>query len=184
MPARRRSRLRLQYVSGTKFEEDIALLMQSNLEQVGFKVTQQPDPWNRVTQLATKLDTSPNMSEVFFGPTYPSPDSMFFTQYHSKAAGTWASLEWVNNPEIDKLIAEARATGDKAKQVEIYKTLQHKLVDMQTDAFLETQTVQHAEDKCLSDYKSVPMQSFDYDFKLYTLDLQLGRGEPVGPKTA
>ncbi len=158
----------LQYVSGTKFEEDIALLMQSNLEQVGFKVTQQPDPWNRVTELATKLDTSPNMSEVFFGPTYPSPDSMFFTQYDSKAAGTWASLEWVNDPQIDDLIEQARATGDTAKQQEIYKSLQHKLVDMQTDAFLETQTVQHAMDKCLSDYKSVPMQSFDYDFKLYT----------------
>lgn len=158
----------LQYVSGTKFEEDIALLMQSNLDQVGFKVAPQPDPWNRVTDLATKLDTSPNMSEVFFGPTYPSPDSMFFTQYDSKAAGTWASLEWVNSPEIDNLIEEARATGDKSKQDEIYKTLQHKLVDMQPDVFLETQTVQHAEDKCLSDFKAIPMQSFDYDFKLYS----------------
>lgn len=157
----------LQYVSGTKFEEDIALLMQSNLQQVGFKVALQPDPWNRVTQLASKLETSPNMSEVFFGPTYPSPDSMFFTQYDSKAAGTWASLEWVNSPEIDGLIDKARATGDKAQQVAIYKELQHKLVDMQSDAFLETQTVQHAEDKCLSDYKAIPMQSFDYDFKLY-----------------
>ncbi len=158
----------LQYVAGTKFEEDIALLMQSNLEQVGFKVTPQPDPWNRVTQLAAKVDTSPNVSEVFFGPTYPSPDSMFFTQYDSKAAGTWASLEWVNSPEIDGLIDKARATGDKAQQVAIYKELQHKLVDMQSDAFLETQTVRHAEDKCLSDYRAIPMQSFDYDFKLYS----------------
>ena len=158
----------LQYVTGTKFEEDIALLMQSNLEQVAFKVTLQPDPWNRVVQLATKLKTSPNMSEVFFGPTYPSPDSMFFTQYDSKAAGTWASLEWVNSPEIDGLIDKARATGDKSQQAAIYKELQHKLVAMQSDAFLETQTVQHAEDKCLSDYRAIPMQSFDYDFKLYS----------------
>jgi peptide/nickel transport system substrate-binding protein len=158
----------LQYVAGAKFEEDIALLMQSNLEQVGFKVTQQPDPWNRVTELAAKVETSPNVSEVFFGPTYPSPDSMFFTQYHSKAAGTWASLEWVNDPEVDKLIDEARGTGDVAKQAEIYKTLQHKLVDMQSDVFLETQTVQHAQDNCMSDYHAIPMQSFDYDMKLYS----------------
>jgi len=157
----------LQYVSGTKFEEDIALLMQSNLEQVGFKVTPQPDPWNRVTELAGKVDTSPNISEVFFGPTYPSPDSMFFTQYDSKAAGTWASLEWVNDPDVDKMISDARATGDVAKQAEIYKALQHKLVDMQSDVFLETQTVQHAQDKCMSDYRAIPMQSFDYDMKLY-----------------
>lgn len=158
----------LQYVSGTKFEEDIALLMQSNLEQLGFKVTAQPDPWNRVTQLATKVETSPNMSEVFFGPTYPSPDSMFFTQYDSKAAGSWASLEWLQDPSVDALIEKARATGDTAKQAQIYKQLQHKIVELQPDVFLETQTVQHAMDKCLTGYKAVPMQSFDYDFKLYS----------------
>ena len=40
----------LGYVAGTKFEEEISLLMQSNLEQIGFKVTQQSDPWNRITE--------------------------------------------------------------------------------------------------------------------------------------
>ncbi len=39
---------------------------------------------------------------------------------------------------------------------------------MQSDAFLETQTVQHAQDKCMSDYRAIPMQSFDYDMKLYS----------------
>jgi len=158
----------IQYVSGTKFEEDIALLMQSNLEQIGFKVTAQPDPWNRVTDLATKLETSPAMSEIFFEATYPSPDSMFFTQYDSKAAGTWASLEWLQNPDIDALIEKARGTGDPKEQATIYKDLQHKLVDLQPDAFLETQVIQHAMDKCLTGFQYIPMQSFSYDFKLYS----------------
>ena len=158
----------LQYVAGAKFEEDIALLMQSNLEPLGFKVTMQPDPWNRVTDLATKLETSPNMSEIFFEATYPSPDSMFFTQYDSKAAGTWASLEWLQNPEVDAMIEKARGTGDVAEQATIYKELQHKLVDMQPDAFLETQVIQHAMDKCLTGFQYIPMQSFSYDFKLYS----------------
>lgn len=160
--------LTLQYVSGTKFEEDIALLMQSNLQQLGFKVTAQPDPWNRITDLATKLSTSPNMSEIFFEATYPSPDSMFFTQYDSKAAGTWASLEWLQNPDIDALIDKERATGDVKEQNAIFKELQHKLVDLQPDAFLETQVIQHAMDKCLAGFKYIPMQSFSYDFKLYS----------------
>jgi peptide/nickel transport system substrate-binding protein len=160
--------LTLQYVSGTKFEEDVALLMQSNLQQLGFKVTAQPDPWNRITDLATKLSTSPNMSEIFFEATYPSPDSMFFTQYDSKAAGTWASLEWLQNPDIDALIDKERATGDVKQQNEIFKELQHKIVDLQPDAFLETQVIQHAMDKCLTGFKYIPMQSFSYDFKLYS----------------
>ena len=39
--------LTLTYVSGTKFEEELALLMQANLEQIGFKVTLGGEPWNR-----------------------------------------------------------------------------------------------------------------------------------------
>ena len=87
--------LSLTYVSAAKFEEELALLMQSNLQQIGFKVNLSGEPWNRVTEIASKVDTTPNVTEVFFGPTYPSPDSMFYTQYDFKAAGTWASMEWV-----------------------------------------------------------------------------------------
>ena len=158
----------LGYVAGTKFEEEISLLMQSNLEQIGFKVTQQSDPWNRITEVAGKVETTPAVNQIFFGPTYPSPDSMFFTQYHSKAAGTWSSMEWLQDPAIDALIDAARATGDTAKQAEIYRDLQHKLVEIQPDVFLLTQTVQHAMDKCLTGFNAVPMQSFDYDFTRYS----------------
>ncbi len=158
----------LGYVAGTKFEEEISLLLQANLEQLGFVVTQQADPWNRITEIAGNVETTPNANQIFFGPTYPSPDSMFFTQYHSSAAGTWASMEWLQDPEIDALIDAARATGDTAEQATIYKELQHKLVDMQADVFLLTQTVQHAMDKCLTGFKAVPMQSFDYDFTRYS----------------
>ncbi len=158
----------LGYVAGTKFEEEISLLMQANLEQLGFVITQQADPWNRITELTTKVETTPAVNQIFFGPTYPSPDSMFFTQYHSKAAGTWSSAEWLQNPEIDAMIDEARGTGDAAKQAEIYKNLQRKLVELQPDVFLLTQTVQHAMDKCLTGFAAVPMQSFDYDFVRYS----------------
>jgi ABC-type transport system substrate-binding protein len=61
---------------------------------------------------------TPNLNQIFFGPTYPSPDSMFFTQFHSDAAGTWASMEWLQDPEVDALIDAARATGDVAEQAE------------------------------------------------------------------
>jgi peptide/nickel transport system substrate-binding protein len=159
--------LSFTYVAGTKFEEELALLMQSNLQAIGFKVTLQAEPWNRVTEIASKVETTPNVTEVFFGPTYPSPDSMFYTQYHSKSAGTWASMEWLQNPEVDKLIDAARATGDPVEQVKLYKAVQQKLIDAQSDVFIETQIVQHAMDKCLDGYVPVPMQSFDYNFHKY-----------------
>ena len=159
--------LTLAYVSGTKFEEELALLMQSNLQTIGFKVALRSEPWNRVTEIASKVTTTPNVTEVFFGPTYPSPDSMFYSQYDTKSAGTWMSMEWLQNPEIDKLIEGARATSDAGEQTKLYKDIQQKLIDMQSDVFVETQVVQHAMDKCLDGYVPVPMQSFDYNFHKY-----------------
>ena len=90
--------LTLGYVAGTLFEEEISLMMQANLESLGFVIVQQPDPWNRITEIASSVDSTPNVNQIFFGPTYPSPDSMFFTQYHSDASGTWASMEWLQDP--------------------------------------------------------------------------------------
>lgn len=160
--------LTLGYVSSALFEEEISLLLQANLESLGFVITQQPDPWNRVTEIATAVETTPNVNQIFFGPTYPSPDSMFFTQYHSDAAGTWASMEWLQDPEIDALIDAARATGDVAEQAEIYKDIQRRLAEQMVSVPLLAQTVQHAMDTCLQGFEAVPMQSFDYDFTRYS----------------
>jgi len=160
--------LTLGYVAGTMFEEEISLMMQANLEALGFVITQQPDPWNRVTEIAAQIETTPNLNQIFYGPTYPSPDSMFFTQYHSDAAGTWASMEWLQDPEIDAMIDAARSTGDVAEQAVIYKDIQRNLAEQMVSVPLLAQTVQHAMDNCLTGFNAVPMQSFDYDFARYS----------------
>ncbi|WP_136656602.1 ABC transporter substrate-binding protein [Nitratireductor sp. XY-223] len=155
------------YVAKTAFEEEIGLLFKSALESIGFEVDLQPEPWNRITELATTIETSPNATQVFYGPTYPSPDSVFYVQYHSNAKGTWASMEWVLSDEIDALIDESRSTTDPAKQNELYKAIQQKLYDMQSDVFLLTQKRRAAANKCLHGYAWVPMQSWDTDFSRY-----------------
>ena len=89
------------------------------------------------------------MTQIFNGPTYPSPDSMFYVQYHSKGAGTWSSMSWAQTPEIDALIDKARGETDVAKQNAIYKELQHKLVDDQSDVYLLASYERQAMNKCL-----------------------------------
>jgi len=154
----------IMFVAGLAFEEEIALLMKSNLDQIGFDTILKAEPWNRMTELAAKPETTPAINEVFYGATYPSPDSYFFTQYHSRAKGTWASMEWVLDDEIDQMIDEARETGDIAAQNEIYKKIQRKLVDQQSDVFLLTQTSQQAFSSCMDGFTWVPMQSFEFNF--------------------
>ena len=43
----------------------------------------------RAPRLADRL--ADLLDNPHYGPTYPSPNSMFFTQYHSDASGPWAS---------------------------------------------------------------------------------------------
>lgn len=154
----------IMFVAGLAFEEEIALLMKSNLDQIGFDTILKPEPWNRMTELASKPETTPAINEVFFGATYPSPDSFFFTQYHSRAKGTWASMEWVLDDEIDAWIDEARGTGSVDAQNAIYKKIQQKLTDNQSDVYVLTQRGQQAFSNCLEGFTWMPMQSFEFNF--------------------
>lgn len=152
------------YVANTAFEEEIGLLFKSTLESIGFAVDLQPEPWNRLTELATGIETTPHTSQVFYGPTYPSPDSVFFVQYHSRAAGTWSSMSWVEDPQIDAMIDKSRDTVDDDARNAIYKDIQARVHDTVAEIPLLTQLKRMAAHSCLQGYAEVPMQSWDYDF--------------------
>lgn len=156
------------YVANTAFQEEIALLLTSNLEQIGFSVTIQPEPWNRVTELATSIETTPHFSQVFYGPTYPSPDSVFYVQYHSDAAGNWASMDWVLDEEVDAMINASRLETDPDARNEIYKDISTKLTEDQRSVWLLAQQQRHAVHVCLEGFDWVPMQSVEFDFSRYS----------------
>ncbi len=156
--------IKIMYVAGLAFEEEIGLLMKSVMDTIGFNTILKPEPWNRMTELAGDVESTPAINQVFYGATYPSPDTCFFTQYHSRAAGTWASMEWVQDPEVDAMIDAARATSDVEEQNAIYRDLQRKLVEDQVGVFLLTQRSQQAFHNCLQGFTWVPMQSFEFNF--------------------
>lgn len=158
------------YVTGLAFEEDVALLMQANLKQIGIELDIKPEPWNRITDLAGKVETTPATTQVFYGPTYPSPDSVFYVQYHSRSKGTWASMEWLLDPEVDAMIDKSRETFDTAAQNGLYKQIQQKVVDAQADVFLTVEAQRYAASKCLHGYRYIPMQSWDLDFSRFWWD--------------
>jgi peptide/nickel transport system substrate-binding protein len=128
--------LTFSYVTTVNFEAQIALLFNSIMSEIGFKVTINPQQWNRITELATRVADTPNVTEVFYDVLYPSPDSMFFQQYDSKANGSWASMEWLDDPRIDALITQSRLTVDSGKRNDLYKQIQARVVALQPDVFL------------------------------------------------
>jgi len=158
--------LTFSYVSSTPFEEQIGLLFNSVASQLGFKVTLNPQPWNRITDLATKVNQTPNVTEVFYSVIYPSPDSMFFVQYDSASNGTWASMEWLRDPTVDALITKSRATIDTAQRNAIYKKIQERVVALQADVFMLSDLWRQAIRPTITGFQYVPAGQYQfYDLK-------------------
>ncbi|RWX76964.1 ABC transporter substrate-binding protein [Neorhizobium lilium] len=158
------------YVASLAFEAEVALMLQANLEQIGITLDIKPEPWNRIVELSAKPETTPASTQVNVSPSYPSPDSMFYNQYHSKAAGTWWSMEWLQNPEVDALIDKARSETDVAKQNATYKELQAKIADLQPDVWAVAPNRRYGANKCLQGYSFIPMQSWDLNFSNFYWD--------------
>ncbi|GES49009.1 peptide ABC transporter substrate-binding protein [Rhizobium sp. NBRC 114257] len=158
------------YVASLAFESEVALLMQANLEQIGITLDIKPEPWNRIVELSSKPETTPASTQVNISPNYPSPDAIFYNQYHSKASGTWMSMEWLQNPEVDALIDKARSTTDIKEQNATYKELQVKLAELQPDVWAVSPNRRYAANKCLQGYEFIPMQSWDLNFSNFHWD--------------
>jgi len=73
-------------------------------------------------------------------------------------------MEWVLDDEIDAWIDEARGTGDIVAQNAIYKKIQSKLANTQSDVYVLTQISQQAFSNCLEGFAWVPMMSFEFNF--------------------
>jgi peptide/nickel transport system substrate-binding protein len=154
------------YVSGATFEAQIGLLFNSIMSQLGFKVSINPQPWNRITELATKVNQTPNVTEVFYDVTYPSPDAMFFQQFDSKSDGSWTSMEWLDDPAVDSMIAQSRLTVDTAKRNAIYKQIQTRIVALQPDVFLLADLWRQAVRPSVTGFQWIPAGQYQfYDLK-------------------
>jgi peptide/nickel transport system substrate-binding protein len=122
--------LEISWIAEVPLEERFALLMQANFSKLGFKPEVKRVPWALFTDMVTKPETTPNISQIFNSATTPDPDSLLFNTYHSTAKGTWQSPEYLQDAEVDKLLEAGRAEVDPAKRQKIYEDLSQRLRDL------------------------------------------------------
>ncbi len=115
------------------FQERIGLLFKDNMKDIGIDVELNPQTWGTITDLATSVEDTPHTNQVFWGGKYPSPDSVFYSKFHSEAADTWISMNHLQDEKLDSMIEEARATADPAKRAEVYRNLQSEIASKYTD---------------------------------------------------
>lgn len=125
----------IAWVAEVPMEEKIALLFQQNLSEIGINVNVVRVPWALLTEQASKAETTPNATTVFVSTPFPDADSQLYSMYHSEAAGTWLSMSWVNDAQVDALLNAGRVETDPEARDQIYYELQQRILDIRPAIF-------------------------------------------------
>jgi len=121
------------FTSSYGFQQRIGLLFKDNMADIGIDAELNPQTWGTITELATSVEDTPHTNQVFWGGKYPSPDSVFYSKFHSEAADTWISMNHLEDDEVDSMIEQARATADPDDRADIYQELQSVIANKYTD---------------------------------------------------
>jgi peptide/nickel transport system substrate-binding protein len=102
-----------------------AQVIQSQLGDIGIAMEIQQ------LEFATLLEQAKAGSHdaEFMGYTYSDPD-IAYLWFHSSQAGAGLNLSHVNDPDVDKLIMDGRASVDLTERAAIYEELQRKISDL------------------------------------------------------
>jgi len=168
--------LEFGWVAEVPLEEKIALLFQQNMAEIGVKVKVVKVPWALMTEKATKAESTPNIVPIFFSGTYPDPDSFLYSIYHSNASGSWTSMEWLQNKEVDKLLDQARTTVNADRRLALYQQAQKLIVDQVPDIFPYEQFAvfayqEYVKPAFVDPAKAIPVQGAHWNFRLWEVDM-------------
>ncbi|MBT9385307.1 ABC transporter substrate-binding protein [Pseudooceanicola sp. CBS1P-1] len=120
--------LDISWIGEVPLEERFALLLQANFTQLGFKAEIRKMPWALFASQVTSPETTPMISQVLNTTATGDPDALLYNMYHSSAAGTWASPEWLKDDQVDSLLDEGRTETDPEKRDAIYHQLNDRLM--------------------------------------------------------
>jgi len=149
-----------------------ALLFQSSMAEVGIKVELSPAPWAQYQKMITTAETTPNVCMLYVGLTTPDIDSLFWPTYHSSAAGTYNSMQWLQSPEIDEALERGREILDPTARTKHYQELAKKISDLYPAIFAYDRINVVAMNKrlkapALEDLnQSIPVWGGNYQFRM------------------
>ena len=122
------------YVQGLEEERLMGLVLIDNLKELNITVKMVPLTWANMVARGSKVETSPDMMAIFATPVSTDPDAVAI-QYHPSSHGRYYGTHYYDNPEVTKLIEEARFTGDWEKRAPLYAKIQQMIADDQPEIF-------------------------------------------------
>ncbi len=168
--------LELSWIGEVPLEERFALLMQANFAEIGVKSEIKKIPWALFVQQVTKPQNTPNISQVFVATVTGDPDTLLYGMYHSSAAGTWQSPEYLKDAKVDELLDKGRTVSDDAARAAAYRELNKRLIELAPDIFAYDQTAVFATSKrvtapTLSDpSKAFGLSGMNFTYRLFEMN--------------
>lgn len=122
--------IEISWIAEVPLEERFALLFQSNLNQLGIKSEIRKMPWALFTEAVAKPENTPHISQLFVNAVTGDPDTLLYGMYHSSAAGTWQSPEYLNDKQVDQYLEEGRTAETDEAREEAYSKLNARLLEL------------------------------------------------------
>ena len=120
----------ISWIAEVPLEERFALLLQANLAEVGINSTIKKIPWALFADMVSKPENTPNVSQIFVTATTGDPDTLLWGMYHSTAAGTWQSPEYLVDAEVDAHLEAGRVGSSDEEREAAYSALNSRLMDL------------------------------------------------------
>ena len=156
--------LEISWIAEVPLEERFALLMQANFTQLGIKSEIKKLPWALFAEQVSKPENTPHISQLFVNAVTGDPDTLLYGMYHSSAAGTWQSPEYLKDEMVDALLEEGRtATSEEARNA-AYGKLNARLMEIAPTIYgYDRQSVFAASNRVKAPALSDPSKAFGLD---------------------
>ena len=129
-------------------QEKIALLLQSNCQEIGIKVNLVKSSWTLQVDAAAKPDTTPHIFPINqTSLPYPEAGALLYSVYHSSARGTKNNTHWLDDAtqtELDSMIEDAIATLDTSERYQKYRAIIRKILDLALEIAVVEIPLRHA----------------------------------------
>lgn len=156
--------LEISWIAEVPLEERFALLMQANFAELGIQSEIRKVPWALFSEQVSKPENTPNISQLFVNAVTGDPDTLLYGMYHSSAAGTWQSPEYLDDGEVDRLLEQSRSTHDESGRAEAYSSLNQRLMEIAPTIYgYDRQSVFAASNRFRAPALSDPAQAFGLD---------------------
>lgn len=122
------------YVEALEEERQMGLVLIDSLKPLNIKVNMVPLTWPNMVARGSAADTSPQIMAIFATPVSTDPDAVAI-QYHPSSHGKYYGTHFYDNPEVTKLIEDARNEADWSKREPLYAKIQEMIVADQPEIF-------------------------------------------------